>query len=97
MLGVFDETVGVFRASAPDAKRLADLQRRLRYGFLMGLQTPDSVAGRAAPFIALHGGLRGLDRLYATYAEITPADVHAAAQRYLQPERRTVGVLTSRQ
>ena len=97
VLGVIDETVAQFRAKAPDAKRLADLQRRLRYGFLMGLQTPDSVAGRVAPFIALHGGLSGLDRLYATYAQITPADVHAAAEQYLQPERRTVGVLTSRQ
>jgi len=97
VLGVIDETIAQFRAEAPDAKRLADLQRRLRYGFLMGLQTPDSVAGRVAPFIALHGGLSGLDRLYATYAEITPADVHAAAEQYLQPERRTIGVLTSRQ
>ena len=97
VLSVIDETIAQFRANAPDAKRLADLQRRLRYGFLMGLQTPDSVAGRVAPFIALHGGLGGLDRLYATYAEITPADVHAAAERYLAPERRTIGVLTSRQ
>jgi zinc protease len=97
VLGVIDETVAQFRAEAPDAKRLADLQRRLRYGFLMGLQTPDSVAGRVAPFIALHGGLSGLDRLYTTYASITPGDVQAAAERYLQPERRTVGVLTSRQ
>jgi zinc protease len=96
VLGVIDATIARFRAGEPDAKRLADLQRRLRYGFLMGLQTPDSVAERVAPFVALHGDLRGLDRLYATYAAITPADVHAAAERYLHSERRTVGVLQSR-
>ena len=63
----------------------------------MGLQTPDSVAVRVAPFIALSGDLRSLDQLYATYAAITPADVHAAAGRYLHRERRTVGVLKARQ
>jgi zinc protease len=97
VLGVIDATIAQFRAAAPDAQRLADLQRRLRYGFLMGLQTPDSVAGQVAPFIALSGDLSGLDRLYATYDAVTPADVHAAAERYLHQERRTVGVLKSRQ
>jgi len=96
VLGVIDETVAQFRGSPPDAARLADLQRRLRYRFLMGLQTPDAVAGRLAPFVALSGDLRGLDRLYATYAAITPEDVHAAAQEYLRTERRTVGVLRPR-
>jgi zinc protease len=97
VLGVIDETVAKFRAEPPDAARLADLQKRLRYGFLMGLQTPDAVASHVAQFIALSGDLAGLDRLYATYAAITPADVQTAAERYLHAERRTVGVLRSRQ
>jgi zinc protease len=97
VLGVVDETIAEFRAAPPDAKRLADLQRRLRYGFLMGLQTPDSVANRVAQFVALSGDLTGLDHLHATYAAITPADVQTAAQRYLEPQRRTVGVLRARQ
>jgi zinc protease len=97
VLGVIDETIARFRATPPDATRVADLQRRLRYGFLMGLQTPDSVAQRVAQFVALGGDLEGLDHLYATFAAITPADVHAAAELYLQAEQRTVGVLRTRQ
>jgi zinc protease len=96
VLGVIDETVAQFRDAPPEPTRLADLQRRLRYGFLMGLQTPEAVAGRIAQFVALSGNLSGLDRLYATYAAITPADVHAAAEQYLRTERRTVGVLRPR-
>ena len=96
VLGAIDETVATFREAPPDAARLADLKRRLRYGFLMGLQTPEAVAGRVAQFVALSGNLSGLDRLYATYAAITPEDVHAAAEQYLRTERRTVGVLRSR-
>src|SRR5688572_28155308 len=97
VLGVIDETIAQFRAEPPGAGRLADLQRRLRYGFLMGLQTPDDVAARVAQFIALSGDLAGLDRLHATYAAVTPADVQTAAERYLRAEQRTVGVLRSRQ
>ncbi len=97
VLGVIDATVAEYRAAPPDAERLAALQKRLRYAFLMGLQTPDSVAGRVAQFIAVGGDLNGLDRLYATYAEITPADVQAAADAYLSASRRTVGVLRTRQ
>jgi zinc protease len=97
VLGVLDATIAQFRSAPPDARRLADLQRRLHYGFLMGLQTPDAVAARVAPFIALSGDLAGLDQLYATYASISPADVQAAAGRYLHAECRTVGVLRSRQ
>jgi zinc protease len=93
VIGVVDETIAKFRAAPPQSTRLADLQRRLKYGFLMGLQTPDAVAGHVAQFVALSGDLTGLDRLYGTYAAITPADVHRAAESYLVGERRTVGVL----
>jgi zinc protease len=97
VLGVIDETIADFRGAPPDAARLAALQRRLRYGFLMGLQTPDAVASRVAQFVALSGDLTGLDRLYATYAAVTPEDVQKAAELYLLPNRRTVGVLRARQ
>jgi len=97
VLGVIDATIAEYRARPPDAERLAALQRRLKYGFLMGLQTPDSVAMRVAQFVALSGDLRGLDQLHATYAAVTPADVHAAAEQYLRAEQRTVGVLRARQ
>ena len=97
VLGVIDATVAEYRAAPPDGKRLAALQRRLKYGFLMSLQTPESVAARLAQLLAVGGDLAGIDQLYATYAAITPADVQAAAQRYLEPARRTVGVLRSRQ
>jgi zinc protease len=94
---VIDATVAQYRDTPPDAARLSDLQSRLRYGFLMSLQTPEAVAQRLARHIAISGGLEGIEALYASYAEVTPADVQAAAQRYLVPERRTVGVLEARQ
>jgi zinc protease len=96
VLEVIDATIAQFRSTPPEAAKLAALQRRLRYGFLMGLQTPEAVASRVTQFVALGGDLAGLDRLYATFGAVTPVDVQAAAVQYLRAEQRTVGVLKSR-
>ena len=97
VLAVIDATIAAYREMPPDAARLADLQRRVRYGFLMNLETPAEVAARLARLIAVTGDLDAVRALYASYAAVTPADVQTAAQRYLSAERRTVGVLRSRQ
>ena len=43
--------------------------------------------------VAVTGDVRAVDRLYATYAAVTPADVQAAARDFLTPSRRTVAAL----
>jgi zinc protease len=97
VLGVIDETIAAVRAAPPDAARLSGLQLRLKYGFLMALQTPDAVAQSLAHFIALTGDLDGVRTLYSTYGAVTPEDVQRAAAQYLDDARRTVGVLRARQ
>jgi zinc protease len=97
VLEAIDATAAAYRDTLVDAGRLAALKSRLRYGFLMGLETPDAVAQRLARHIAISGGLEGIERLYAAYAAVTPEDVQAAARAYFVPERRTIGVLRSAQ
>jgi zinc protease len=97
VLEAIDATAAVYRDMLVDADRLAALKSRLRYGFLMGLETPDAVAQRLARHIAISGGLEGIEALYAAYAGVTPEDVRAAARAYFVPEQRTVGVLRSAQ
>ncbi len=94
VLEVVEETVEHYRGSPPDPARLEALKSRERYGFLMGLDTPDHVASRLARYLAIGGGLEGVEALYAAYARVMPETVQAAAETYLAPERRTVGVLT---
>ncbi len=80
-----------------DETDLEALKSRLRYGFLMGLETPDAVARGLARIIAITGGIEAVDALYAAYETITPEDVREAARRYLDSSRRTVGVLRAEQ
>jgi zinc protease len=76
-----------------DAGRLEDLKQRMRYGFLMQLDTPDSVASAFARAIAIDGDLTGIETLFATYASLTPEDIRDAARAVFVDQRRTTGVL----
>ncbi len=93
VLGEIDATVARYRDTEPDAQRLADLKSRLKYDFLMGLDTPMNVARALVRIIAVTGGIEAVDMLYEAYGKVTGADVQAAAQRYLVNNRRTVAVL----
>ncbi len=90
-------TLEDFKTKPVDAKKLADLKRRNKYAFLMGLDTPDAVAGGVARFVAITGGLEVIDKLYRQMETITPQDIMTAARLYFTPERRTVVVLKGAQ
>lgn len=91
------KTLEEFKTLAVDPKKLSDLIRRNKYSFLMGLDTPNAVAGGIARFVAVTGGLNVIDRLFAKEATITPDDIRDAARKYFAPERRTVVVLKGAQ
>ncbi len=86
-------TLEHFQTTPVDAERLAQLKRRHKYGFLMNLDTPDSVAGALARPLALTGGIECVDRLYEALERATPDDILRAARKYFVPARRTVMIL----
>jgi zinc protease len=91
------KTLEEFKTKPIDEKRLSDLKKRYKYGFLMGLDTPDHVAGGLARYVAVTGGIEDVDRLYKQIDAVTPLEIMKAAQKYFTPERRTVVVLKGAQ
>jgi zinc protease len=87
------KTIEQFQTSLVDAKKLADVKKRMKYGFLMGLDSSDKVAGALARLIAITGGIEAIDRLYDALDRVTPEDIRHAAEKYYQSNRRTVIVL----
>ena len=85
-----DATVEKFQNELVSEDDLQNLKKRNRYGYLMDLDTPASVAGSLARFIALTGGLETVNELYKTMTQITPEDIRAAAREFLQKNRRTM-------
>jgi len=91
------KTLEEFKTKTVDEKKLSDLKKRYKYGFLMGLDTPDHVAGGLARYVAVTGGIDDIDRFYKQIDAVTPQDIMKAAQKYFTPERRTVVVLKGAQ
>jgi len=94
--GVRDEvyrTIDEFQSKPVALKRLNDLQRRQKYGFLMNLDTPDKVTGGLARFAALTGDIAVIGDLYTAFDRVSPQEVMNAARKYFVPVRRTVVVL----
>jgi zinc protease len=90
-------TLEEFKAKPVDEEKLNNLKRRNKYSFLMGLDTPDNVAGRLARYVALTGGIDVVDQLYSMLEGITAQDIQNAARTYFTPDRRTVVVLKGAQ
>ncbi|MDP3070194.1 MAG: pitrilysin family protein [Opitutaceae bacterium] len=86
-------TLEHFKTTPVDPQRLRDLKRRNKYSFLMGLDTPDAVAGGLARFISLTGDIAVIDQLYAAADAVTAEDIMNAAKKYFVPARRNVIVL----
>lgn len=90
-------TLERFKSRPADPARLDAVKRHNKYAFLMSLDSPDHVAGHLARFIALTGGIEAVDQLYAAFDAVTPQDIARAAQKYFQPQVRTVVVLKGAQ
>ena len=86
-------TIERFRTTAVDPERLAAVRSNLRYSFLSNLTTPNQVCESLARIVAITGGIAAVDRIYATLEKVEPADVRAAAERWLVEDASTVAVL----
>lgn len=91
------KTLEEFKTKPVEQKKLDDLKKRNKYSFLMGLDTPDHVAGGLARFVAISGGIEVVEELYKVADTITPQDIMNAAKKYFVPEHRTVVVLKGAQ
>ena len=95
VLAAIDTTIDTFKDTLVDEADLDALKSRLRYGFLMGLETPDAVARGLSRRVAVSGGLEPIEALYRAYATVTAEEVRDAARHYFDESRRTVGILRS--
>ncbi len=88
-----DRVISKAQLNPPDAGRLADLKSRLRYSFLMNLDTPAKVNRSLARMIATAGSIDSIETFYQTLESLTPEDLQQAAQKILVSEHRTVATL----
>jgi len=82
-------TIEKYKNTQIDDKKLNDLKKRLKYSYLMNLDTPGKVAGGLAREIAITGGIEAVDKYFATLDRVSVADVQTSLNKLFTAERRT--------
>ena len=76
--------------------RLDATRQRLRYGTALNLTSSEAVASFLEPYVALRRSPETIDKLFALYDRITPADVREMAARYFAATNRTLVTLATK-
>lgn len=82
-------TANRFREELVDARALEDAKSNMKYGFLMGLETPQNIAFAMISPVVMTGGIEAVEDYYRTLDTITAEDVREAARRVLVDSSRT--------
>jgi zinc protease len=88
-----DDEIARIAKEGVDDKTLAEVLSHVKYAFAAQLSTADKAATTAAMFVALTGDLASINKYFALYDKVTPADVKRVAQKYFQPANRTTVTL----
>ena len=72
---------------------LEDVKSHLRYGFAVGMNSTPAIAGTLAHFINMRGSPETINKRYALYEGVTPADVQRVAKQVLVESERTIATL----
>ncbi len=77
-------------------KQLDETRSRLRYGFVMGMNSNDAIANALAQYIALRRSPDTIDKVFALYDSITPEDIRQAAAKYFTDNNQTIVTLATK-
>jgi zinc protease len=77
-------------------KQLDETRSRLKYGFALGMDSNNAIAGTLARFISLKRSPDTINNLFALYDTISPEDIRAMAQKYFKEENRTIVTLATK-
>jgi len=90
------ETYQRFTKEPVPKDKLDSTRSRLRYGFALGMNSSDAIAGAMAGYIGLRRTPLTIDKLFALYDTITPEDMRQMAAKYFVDSHRTIVTLSSK-
>src|SRR6266478_1739363 len=90
------ETYRRFAKETVPKDKLDSTRSRLRYGFALGMNSSDAIAGAMAGYIGLRRTPLTIDKLFAPYDTITPEDMRQMAAKYFVDSHRTIVTLSSK-
>jgi zinc protease len=89
-----DEHIRALQADPVAKEDLERIKSHLRYSFALGLDSPGSIMSVIANYLTLTGDPHEVNRIYAQYQKVTPADIQRVARDIFQPRNGTVVTLS---
>ena len=89
-----EKAIAKVKTDGVDAELLERTKSNLKYGFAMGIDTPDSIAGSLSHYIQLTGDPESINRLYSLYDKVTVEDIKAVANKYFNPDHLTIATIS---
>ena len=86
-------TVATLRDETVPEQPLNDVKSHLRYQFALGMNSTPTIAGTLAHFINMGGTPETINKRYALYQSVTPADVQRVAKQVFAESERTIAIL----
>ena len=77
-----------------DTKEMEAARLHLKNSFRMRIDNPTAIAENLSFFTWLSGDPESLNRYYANYDKVTPADLQRVAKQYFTAERLTIGTIS---
>lgn len=96
---VRDEVIKTFERYTRELipqKQLDETRSRMKYGFAMGMNSNDAIAGTLAQYISMRRSPDTIDKVFALYDSITPEDIRKYADKYFKEKNRTVVTLATK-
>ncbi|CAN5345292.1 pitrilysin family protein [soil metagenome] len=96
---VRDEIINTYKKYTKELisqKDLDETRSRLRYGFVMGMNSNDAIGGTLASYIALRRSPDTIDKVFALYDSVTPDDIRKFAEKYFNDNSQTVITLATK-
>ena len=94
VISEIEKTIEKFKKEPVSSEQLDALKKRMKYQFLMGLDSPEAVASALPVFITLTGDINIIDEYFSALMAITPDDIKSAVNRYFVKEGRNQVILT---
>ncbi|WP_020654080.1 M16 family metallopeptidase [Massilia niastensis] len=88
------ETVAKLREEPVSAKTLEDAKSAQKYGLIRTLDNTEQIAATLASYVHFERSYGTLNRYYRVVDSLTPADLQAAARKYLVDEAMVVTTLS---
>ena len=89
------KTVAQAKATLVSADQLAETKANARYSFVRSLDNTDRIASTLARFVRFNRSYNTINRAYALYDALTPADLRNVAQKYFVDNTMVVATVSS--